>query len=47
VPPKVVGLSTRRFGFDLRFEQSHSYIAPRVVLVGDAAHRIHPMAGER
>lgn len=32
--------------FPLRFLRPHSMIAPRVALVGDAAHVVHPMAGQ-
>lgn len=32
--------------FPLQFLRPHSMIAPRVALVGDAAHVVHPMAGQ-
>ena len=42
----VTGLLTPRLGFDLRAEHATQYVGPRAVLVGDAAHTIHPMAGQ-
>jgi 2-octaprenyl-6-methoxyphenol hydroxylase len=35
-----------RFTYPLSLSLANSYIAPRVVLVGDAAHGVHPIAGQ-
>jgi len=46
LPPQVEALASGVFGFDLKLEQAARYAAPRVALVGDAAHSVHPMAGQ-
>ncbi|CAG8436823.1 10400_t:CDS:2 [Funneliformis mosseae] len=46
-PPLVLGVQEKsRAGFPLRMRNAESYIKERVVLVGDAAHTIHPLAGQ-
>ncbi|MBZ2169117.1 UbiH/UbiF/VisC/COQ6 family ubiquinone biosynthesis hydroxylase [Marinobacter sp. F4216] len=37
---------SRRFSFPLRQRHAKDYVAVGVVLVGDAAHTIHPLAGQ-
>lgn len=37
---------SRRFAFPLRQRHAKDYIAPGFALVGDAAHTIHPLAGQ-
>lgn len=37
--------SSRRISFPLFQQQARSYIGNRIALIGDAAHRIHPLAG--
>jgi 2-octaprenyl-6-methoxyphenol hydroxylase len=41
-----IGLTGARFTYPLGLTLAQSFIAPRVALVGDAAHGIHPIAGQ-
>ena len=36
----------KRFSFALRQQHSLRYVAPHIALLGDAAHTIHPLAGQ-
>ena len=45
-PPVIESIVSPRFAFPLSCAQVSSYIAPRLALVGDAAHSVHPMAGQ-
>ncbi|CAM9771712.1 unnamed protein product [Pylaiella littoralis] len=45
-PPEAVEVMTPRLGFDLSLRQAHRYTGDRMALVGDAAHTVHPMAGQ-
>lgn len=41
-----VELAGKRFSYPLSLSHAHSYTAPRMALVADAAHGIHPIAGQ-
>ncbi len=42
----AVSLAGPRWSYPLAFTLAQSYIAPRLALIGDAAHAIHPIAGQ-
>lgn len=42
----AVSLAGPRWSYPLAFHLAQSYVAPRLALVGDAAHAIHPIAGQ-
>ena len=41
-----IGAMTRRVGFPLRLKLADRYESGRLVLLGDAAHTVHPLAGQ-
>ena len=46
LPPLITSVVGPRLAFNLSTSQAQSYVAPRVALVGDSAHTVHPMAGQ-
>lgn len=47
MPPLVAAVQADTIAcFPLRFRHASTYVLPRVALIGDAAHTIHPLAGQ-
>ncbi|KAG0447253.1 hypothetical protein HPP92_028454, partial [Vanilla planifolia] len=46
VPPTVTALVSERMVFPLSLNHAQDYALRRVVLIGDAAHAVHPLAGQ-
>ncbi|PKA55098.1 Zeaxanthin epoxidase, chloroplastic [Apostasia shenzhenica] len=46
VPPIVTDLVSERMAFPLSLRHASEYASKRVVLIGDAAHAVHPLAGQ-
>ena len=45
-PPLITAIASRQFSFPLKLQTATTYTLPRLALAGDAAHTVHPMAGQ-
>lgn len=41
-----ISLASKRVAYPVSLSHAHSYVAQRLALLGDAAHAIHPLAGQ-
>ena len=46
VPPLITSVESPRLAFPLQFQKARAYVGNRIALLGDAAHSIHPQAGQ-
>ncbi|XP_048319776.2 uncharacterized protein LOC107430222 isoform X2 [Ziziphus jujuba] len=46
IPPKVIRLVSDRMMFPLSLMHANNYASKNIVLIGDSAHTVHPLAGQ-
>lgn len=47
IPDEIIDVQDASIAsFPLRFRHADTYIRPRIALIGDAAHTVHPLAGQ-